>query len=97
MIDEPAIFFGELGLWMSDEVARIEFELLPPEYNSDEDFMTRVGHRGMARLRAEEMVLHLAMPAPDPADDELPHTWDAIFEAAVIDVDDVVLPRRPPR
>jgi hypothetical protein len=97
-IENPANFFAELGLWISDEVARIEFELLPPDYYSDEDFMTRVGHRGMARLRAEEIVLRHAMPAPEPTDvdSELPATWDAIFEASVIDADDVVLPRCSP-
>lgn len=88
--------FAELGLWISDEIARIELELLPREYCSETDFMTRVGHRDMARVRAEEIVMHQAQPAPELADDddELPVTWDAIFEAAVIDVEDVVLPRR---
>ncbi|MGI8677376.1 MAG: hypothetical protein ACR2LX_01545 [Jatrophihabitans sp.] len=100
VMDEPVILFEELGLWISDDIARIEFELLPPEYYRNEDFMTRVGHRGLARMRAEEMVLHVAMPSPDLADnneDHLPDTWDAILEATVIDVDDVVLPRCTPR
>ena len=96
-IDDPASFFDELGLWISDEIARIEFELLPPEYDSETDFMTRVGHRGMARLRAEEMVLQVALPAPDLADndeDNMPDAWIEISEALIDDVDDVVLPRR---
>lgn len=97
-IADPAQFFADLGLWISDEIARIETELLPPEYDTDEDFMTRVGHRGIARLRAKEIVLHLALPAPGGVedDDELPATWEPIFEASVMDVEDVVLPRRTP-
>ncbi|SHF77435.1 hypothetical protein SAMN05443575_0866 [Jatrophihabitans endophyticus] len=61
--------------------------------------MARVGHRGMARLRAEEMVLHVALPAPDLADtdeDHLPDAWIEIGEALIDDVDSVVLPRRTP-
>ncbi len=99
-IDDPATFFVELGLWISDEVARIEFELLPPEYYSDDDFMARVGHRGMARLRSEERVLHVALPAPDLADndeDHMPDSWIEIGEALISDVEDVVLPRCTPR
>ncbi len=99
-IDDPATYFAELGFAISDEIARIEVELLPPEYYRDEDFMTRVGHRGMARLRAEEMVLHVALPAPDSADndeDHLPDAWIEIGAAMISDVEDVVLPRRTPR
>lgn len=97
--DEPITFFAELGVWISDEVARIEFELLPPEYYSDDDFMARFGHRGMARLRSEEMVLHVALPAPDLSDNEdhMPDAWIEIGEAMISDVEDVVLPRRTPR
>lgn len=97
-IDDPERFFADLGLWISDEIARLEIELLPSEYDSDEDFMTRVGHRNIARLRAEEIVLHCALPAPDDGedDDELPEAWAAIAEAAIIEIEDVVLPRRRP-
>ncbi len=88
--------FCSTGTLDSDEVARIEFELLPPEYYSDDDFMARVGHRGMARLRSEERVLHVALPAPDLADndeDHMPDSWIEIGEALISDVEDVVLPR----
>lgn len=72
-IDGPEQFFDELGQYMSDRIASLELDLLPRDYYSEGDFMTRVGHRNMARLRAEEIVVHETLPAPpaEPDDDGL--------------------------
>lgn len=75
-IDDREEFFAGLGLEISDRIASLELDLLPPEYESVIDFMTRVGHRNMARLRAEEIVLADALPVPESdEDDELPWAW----------------------
>lgn len=87
-------FFADFRLWINDEIARLALELLPPEYGSEQDFMTRVGHRNVARLGAEEIVLRDSRLVPEvDEDDELLEDWAAMLGAGVIDVEDVVLPR----
>ena len=81
-IGDRNTFFSELGQEVSDRIASLQLDLLPPEV-AGEDFLTRVGRRNMARLQAEEIVLReiVLLPAetdPDVEDeaDELPPEWD---------------------
>lgn len=83
---------ADAGSKIRDERARLELERLPVEYETASDFLTRVGLRSMARLRAEEIVLRDALPAPD----ELPREWQtptAQETAACIIADEGDAPR----
>ena len=103
-IDELERFVEELGQEMSDRIASLELDLLPVEYETEADFMTRVGHRNMARLCAEEIVPTETLPAPDvdddDDDDELPYEWQIpsaqeTAAAVIADEGDVRLTHRP--
>jgi hypothetical protein len=79
-IEDPSSFFSALGIQVSEQIAALELELAAPD-RPGEEFLVRVGHRNMARLQAEEMVLRelVLLPAetsPDEDDsDELPAAW----------------------
>ena len=80
-IEDPSSFFSALGTQVSDQIAALELDLAGPD-RPDEDFLTRVGRRNMARLQAEEMVLRelVLLPAEDSTTDEgdadeLPAAW----------------------
>jgi hypothetical protein len=79
-IEDPEIFFAELGQQVSDRIAALELDLREPE-QSEAQFLTRVGANNMARLRAEEIVLQemVLLPAETSAEDEdsdeMPPQW----------------------
>lgn len=82
-IPDPASFFCQLGIEVSDRIASLELDLLGPDDPQEEHF-SRVGRRKMARLQAEELVLSEmvllppeSMVYPDETDesDELPAEW----------------------
>jgi len=78
-IEDPETFFTDLGNQVSDRIAALELDLLDPD-RPGEAFMTRVGDRNMARLRAEEIVLAEMVLLPpetteDDEPDELPPEW----------------------
>lgn len=79
-IEDPDSFFSTLGIEVSDQIAALELDLAGPD-QPDEEFLTRVGHRNMARMQAEEMVLRelVLLPPENSTDedesDELPAAW----------------------
>lgn len=85
-IEDTASFFADLGQQVSDQIASVELDLRGPDEPSA-GFWTRAGTNNMARLQAEELVLHeLVYLEPEsgaspneneaPEDsDELPPHW----------------------
>lgn len=80
-IQDPDSFFSGLGIEVSDRIAALEIDLLGPD-DPNEEYLTRVGRRNMARLQAEELVLPESVLLPPESDqaegdesDELPPGW----------------------
>jgi hypothetical protein len=79
-IKDPESFFAQLGQQVSDRIAALDVDLRGQEQPGAE-FLTRVGANNMARLQAEEIVLHemVLLPAEtsdeDEDSDEMPPQW----------------------
>jgi hypothetical protein len=75
-MENPASFFSELGEEVAERIEDLAAELAGDDAPG-ETYMDKVGRLNMARLRAEEVVLHetvLLSPEPGMDDDEDPTT-----------------------